>query len=45
MPPAGFSSATSGRYVSGMGKIGDAVKIIIDAEKLLRDDELASLAS
>ena len=44
-PPPRFSSATSGRYVSGMGKIGDAVKIIIDAEKLLRDDELASLAS
>ena len=43
-PPPRFSSATSGRYVSGMGKIGDAVKIIIDAEKLLRDDELASLA-
>ena len=44
-PPPRFSSATSGRYVSGMGKIGEAVKIIIDAEKLLRDDELAALAS
>ena len=44
-PPPRFSSATSGRYVSGMGKIGEAVKIIIDAEKLLKDDELAALAS
>ena len=43
--PPRFSNATSGRYVSGMGKIGEAVKIIIDAEKLLRDDELAALAS
>ena len=44
-PPPRFSSATSGRYVSGMGKIGDAVKIIVDAEKLLREDELAALVS
>ena len=43
-PPPRFSSATSGRYVSGMGKIGEAVKIIIDTQKLLGDDELAALA-
>ncbi|HAS82870.1 MAG TPA: chemotaxis protein CheW [Verrucomicrobia bacterium] len=41
-PPPRFSSAASGRYVSGMGKIGDAVKIIIDTTKLLRDEELAA---
>ena len=44
-PPPRFSSATSGRYVSGMGKIGEAVKIIIDTEKLLRDEELSALAT
>ena len=43
--PPRFSSSTSGRYVSGMGKIGEAVKIIIDVEKLLHDHELAALAS
>ena len=44
-PPPRFASSASGRYVSGMGKIGEAVKIIIDAEKLLRDDELAALSA
>ena len=43
--PPRFSSATSGRYVSGMGKIGEAVKIIIDVAKLLGDDELAALTA
>ncbi len=42
-PPPRFSSATSGRYVSGMGKIGEAVKIIIDIAKLLTDSELTAL--
>ena len=44
-PPPRFSSATSGRYVSGMGKIGEAVKIIIDVAKLLREEEVAALAT
>ena len=44
-PPPRFSSSTSGRYVSGMGKIGEAVKIIIDVSKLLRDEEMAALAT
>ena len=43
--PPRFSSSTSGRFVSGMGKIGDAVKIIVDVEKLLHDEELAALAT
>ncbi len=42
-PPPRFSSATAGRYVSGMGKIGEAVKIIIDVNKLLRDQEIEAL--
>ena len=42
-PPPRFSSATSGRYVAGMGKIGEAVKIIIDIAKLLSDNELVAL--
>jgi purine-binding chemotaxis protein CheW len=44
-PPPRFSSSGSGRYVSGMGKIGDAVKIIIDVQRLLRDEEIAALAA
>ena len=44
-PPPRFSGAGSGRYVSGMGKIGEAVKIIIDVQKLLREEEVEALAT
>ena len=33
------------QYPPTIREIGEAVKIIIDAEKLLKDDELAALAS
>ena len=44
-PPPRFSAAGSGRYVSGMGKIGEAVKIIVDVQRLLKDDEIAALGA
>ncbi len=43
-PPPRFSGAGSGRYVSGMGKIGEAVKIIINVQTLLREEEMEALA-
>jgi purine-binding chemotaxis protein CheW len=41
-PPPQFRT-TSGRdrYISGMGKAGDAIKILIDVEKIVRDENLA----
>ena len=41
-PPPRFKTV-SGRdqYISGMGKVGEAIKILIDAEKIVRDDKLA----
>ncbi len=32
------------RYVEGIGKVGDAVKLLLDCQKLLGDDEAAALA-
>jgi len=42
-PPPRFSAAGVGRYVAGMGKLGEEVKIIIDVSKLLTDGELEAL--
>ncbi len=44
-PPPRFSSASSSRYVAGMGKIGDSVKIILDVTKLLRNEEIDALTT
>jgi len=45
-PPPKFKTI-SGRdqYISGMGKVGEAIKILIDAEKIVRDENLAGLAA
>lgn len=44
-PAPRFSAAGSGRYVAGMGKIGEAVKILLDVNKLLHDSEIEALAN
>jgi purine-binding chemotaxis protein CheW len=44
-PPPRFAGKASGRYVSGMGRIGEAVKIILDAEKLLKAEEIEALSA
>jgi purine-binding chemotaxis protein CheW len=39
-PPPRFKSvASKDRYILGMGKIGDSVKIIIDVEKVVREED------
>lgn len=45
-PPPRFKTI-SGRdqYISGMGKVGEAIKILIDAEKIVRDENLAGLSA
>ncbi len=45
-PPPKFKTI-SGRdqYISGMGKVGEAIKILIDAEKIVRDENLAGVAA
>lgn len=41
--PAPRTSSPSGRYIQGIGKIGDEVKIILDASKLLYAGQNESL--
>jgi len=45
-PPPKFKTI-SGRdqYISGMGKVGEAIKILIDAEKIVRDENLSGMAA
>ncbi|MFA9380525.1 MAG: chemotaxis protein CheW [Acetanaerobacterium sp.] len=38
--PPSFSKNGSSRYVKGIGKIGEAVKLVLDCQKLLSDDEI-----
>lgn len=45
-PPPRFKSASGReRYISGMGKVGDSVKILIDVEKIVRDEEIKVIAA
>lgn len=39
-PPAGGALGSENRYIEGIGKAGDMVLLLLDAEKLLRADEM-----
>jgi purine-binding chemotaxis protein CheW len=42
--PPKVKKAASSRYIKGMGKTGDEVKILLDADKLLYEDEALKMA-
>jgi purine-binding chemotaxis protein CheW len=42
-PPTFKSEGGKEQYISGLGKIGDEVKILLDVEKILHRDELEEL--
>lgn len=42
-PPAQIGSGTASRYIQGMGKIDEEVKILLDVDRLLYEDELESM--
>jgi len=45
-PPPRFKAvAGKDRYIYGMGKVGDAVKIIIDVEKVIQDQDAIAAAA
>lgn len=44
-PAPKFTNKAAGRYIMGMGKIEEAVKILLDVTKLLYEEELEMLAS
>ena len=44
-PPPNTGKGTSSRYLKGMGKIDDEVKILLNVDKLLFDEELEQIAA
>lgn len=42
-PPPSVQKGVAHRFIEGLGRVGDSVKIILNAEKLLHDDELEAL--
>jgi len=43
-PPPRAGKGTESRYIKGMGKVEEEVKILLDVNKLLFDDELEQIA-
>jgi len=43
--PPRVSRGEGSRFVRGMGKVGDAVKILLDLNKLLNDSEMEAVAT
>ncbi|HYE82473.1 MAG TPA: chemotaxis protein CheW [Clostridia bacterium] len=43
--PPEVSKGVSNRYIKGIGKVGNDVKLILDCNKLLNEDEVESLSS
>ena len=39
-PPPSINKSAESRYIKGLGKFGDSVKIMLDTQKLLFDEEL-----
>jgi purine-binding chemotaxis protein CheW len=44
LPPEVAENSTQ-RYIKGLGKIGDDVKIVLDVEKLVRNEDAAAMHS
>lgn len=39
-PPKSIKSATQDKFISGIGKVGDSIKLLLDPVKLLSDNSL-----
>ena len=45
-PPPNFKTDSgSGRYISGIAKVGEDVKIIVDVSKILQDQDLETIST
>ena len=42
-PSLGHLDKSQNQYVYGIGKVGDTVKLLLDPEKLIRDEDLAAV--
>jgi purine-binding chemotaxis protein CheW len=45
VPPPEMGGALSNRYIKGIGKVGNEVKLILDCNKLLNDEEVQDIQS
>jgi purine-binding chemotaxis protein CheW len=43
VPPPDLNKGSSNKYIKGIGKVGNEVKLILDCSKLLNDDEAQNL--
>jgi purine-binding chemotaxis protein CheW len=43
-PSIGRADKSQNKYVYGIGKVGESVKLLLDPDKLLNDEELSSVA-
>jgi len=44
-PPPKINKESKNRYIKGIGKTGNGVKLLLDCDKLLNDDEVDDLAN
>lgn len=44
-PPPDFRTGFQNRYINGIGKLKDRVVLLLDCEKLFKDDELEEIAT
>ena len=44
VPPPDIKAGFHNRYVKGIGKVGSEVKLLLDCDKLLNDDEITGMA-
>jgi purine-binding chemotaxis protein CheW len=45
VPPPSLKTGFQNKYVKGIGKVGNDVKLLLDCERILNEDEIESLAS
>jgi len=45
VPPPDIKTGFHTRYVKGFGKVGNDVKLLLDCDKLLNDDEISNLTN
>ncbi|KUO69899.1 MAG: chemotaxis protein CheW [Clostridia bacterium BRH_c25] len=45
VPPPGIGQGFSNRYIKGIGKVGSEVKLVLDCDKLLNDEDTEIITS
>jgi len=45
VPPPAIKTGFHNRYIKGIGKVGNDIKLLLDCDKLLNDEEIDSLSN